>query len=81
MKAFSVLVAITGKADWKDESQIKNTIFLGEVIAFYQKKKTVQIKGQICHFLLELSKFFKSTADHLRLNFREYSQDDFEICW
>lgn len=61
----------TGKADWKDQSQIKDAVFLGEVIAFYQEKKTVQIKGQICQLLLELSKFFKSTADHLCLNFRE----------
>lgn len=61
----------TGKADWKDQSQIKDAIFLGEFIAFYQEKKTVQIKGQICQLLLELSKFFKSTADHLCLNFRE----------
>jgi len=44
-------------------SQIKDVIFLGKVVAFYQEKKTVQIKGQICHFLLELGKFFKSTAD------------------
>lgn len=40
------------------------------VIAFHQEKKTVQIKGQICQFLLELSKYFKSTADHHFLNFR-----------
>lgn len=43
--------------------------FLGEIYAFYQEKKAVQIKGQICHFLLELSKFFIGAAEHLCFNF------------
>lgn len=49
-------------------SQSKDTAFLGEVIAFYQEKKIVQLKGQ---FLIEPSKFLKSIADHLCLYFRE----------
>lgn len=57
-----------GKADWKYQSQSRDAAFLEEVVAFYKEKKTVQLKGQ---FLIELSKFLKSTADHLCLYFRQ----------
>lgn len=52
----------SGKSAWAHLPSI--------VIAFHQEKKTVQIKGQIRQFLLELNKCFKSTADHHFLNFR-----------
>lgn len=50
--------------------RFKILYFLGEVIEFYQEKKTVQMKGQTWQFLLQLSQFFKGAADDFCLNFR-----------
>lgn len=58
-------------------SQSKNTQFLGEVIAFYQENCSTK-GSDLPKFLIELSKFFTSTADHLCL-LESYSIDGFRI--